>query len=104
MSIRGAPGYRAHRGVVNASGQVQYFQLSAVPAEADHAIVQPLLTEERAEWATAVLERAYPERTYSQVRLLARPGVTLKEMETFEQLMVDELTRLDLERQYTPTT
>lgn len=82
-------------------GQVVYFAVVAWDNIHDErGIVQPLDTEERAAWAIRVLNDVYPDRKYETVKKIAKEDVTAEQMEPFLQLVLDDLTKLEIAQRY----
>lgn len=82
-------------------GQVVFYALVAWDNLHDeHGIIQPLDTEERADWATRVLHGLYPDRTYAAVKRYAKEGTTAEQLEPFLQLVLDDLAKLEIAQKY----
>ena len=79
------------------AGRVVYYQLVAWDwIHETRGILQPLADEARTAWAVRVLSNHYPDRTYETVKQYAPESVTIEQMEGFEALVVDDLTKLEL--------
>lgn len=66
----------------------------------DRSIIQPLDTEARADWAIRVLSLEYPTRTYTKLKMYTQKGMTSERLEPFLQLVLDDLTKLEIAHRY----
>ena len=69
---------------------------AAVKEVAQHAIVRPFSTEDKAAWAKGVLEKEYPGRTYVLYKERTRRPIENEVLEQFESMTCDEIFRMEL--------
>lgn len=92
---------RPRNGFGTSFGKIVYYAVIAWDnIHDDRGIVQPLDTEEHAAWAIRVLGGLYPDRTYETVKKFAKEDVTAEQMEPFLQLVLDDLTKLEIAQRY----